>query len=196
MLRTAQRLPVDEKRDRVLGLGNTVVRLARRDTGRSARNNACWDGLVLQDPAANVDVVRRKVVARKSLSLKRKEVEIEVCSNLISESFPAHARNVSSWLFGWLIHALKKLNSPSVAARALASLYTGSKLKVTSRMKSTSDPKTINSSSSEIISPLMMLYEAHDIILPCRLDELDVVCQLLCRRFRHQDVDPAFECIK
>ncbi len=46
----------------------------------------------------------------------------------MSESFPAQARNVSSWLLGWLIHALKKLNSPKEGARALASLYTGSKL--------------------------------------------------------------------
>lgn len=46
----------------------------------------------------------------------------------MSESLPAHARKVSSWLLGWLIHALKKLHSPRVCARAFASLYTGSKL--------------------------------------------------------------------
>ena len=65
-------------------------------------------------------MVRRKVVARKGIRLKHREVED--CTDLISESFPAHARNVSSWLFGWLIHALKKLNSPREAARAFASL--------------------------------------------------------------------------
>ena len=54
-------------------------------------------------------------------------------TDLISESLPAHARNVSNWLFGWLIQALKKLNSPNDAARALASLYTGSNL-TTSRV--------------------------------------------------------------
>ena len=41
---------------------------------------------------------------------------------LMSESLPAQARKVSSWLFGWLIQALKKLNSPRLAAFALASL--------------------------------------------------------------------------
>ena len=41
---------------------------------------------------------------------------------LMSESLPAQARKVSSWLFGWLIQALKKLNSPRVFARAFASL--------------------------------------------------------------------------
>jgi hypothetical protein len=41
---------------------------------------------------------------------------------LMSESLPAHARNVSNWLFGWLIQALKKLNSPSALARTRASL--------------------------------------------------------------------------
>ncbi len=40
----------------------------------------------------------------------------------MSESLPAHARKVSNWLFGWLIQALKKLNSPKDAARAFASL--------------------------------------------------------------------------
>lgn len=46
----------------------------------------------------------------------------EITTHLMSLSFPAQALNVSSWLFGWLIQALKKLNSPSVAARAFASL--------------------------------------------------------------------------
>jgi hypothetical protein len=46
----------------------------------------------------------------------------------MSESLPAHALKVVNWLFGWDIHALKKFISPSAAARARASLYTGSKL--------------------------------------------------------------------
>lgn len=54
--------------------------------------------------------------------------EIVHIAYLISESLPAQARNVSNWLLGWDIHALKKLNSPRLAARAFASLYTGSYL--------------------------------------------------------------------
>lgn len=41
-------------------------------------------------------------------------VQDNVIMHLMSESFPAHARNVSSCNLGWLIHELKKLNSPRV----------------------------------------------------------------------------------
>jgi hypothetical protein len=75
-------------------------------------------------------VVGRQVVAREGNVSKVSIIQAQA-TYLISESLPAHARKVSSWLFGWLIHALKKLHSPRDCARAFASLYTGSNLQCT-----------------------------------------------------------------
>ena len=68
MFRTAQRLPVDEKRDRVLGLRDAVVGCGGRDAGGGARGDARGDREVLQDPAADVDVVGGEVVAGGGLA--------------------------------------------------------------------------------------------------------------------------------
>lgn len=56
-------LPVDEERDGVLCLWHTVVRLACSDACCRARDNTSGDGNVLQDPAADIDVMRREVIA-------------------------------------------------------------------------------------------------------------------------------------
>ena len=58
VLGAADRLPVDEERDRVLRLGNTVVWLARCDACCSTCDDARGDRLVLKNPAADIDVVR------------------------------------------------------------------------------------------------------------------------------------------
>ena len=63
MLGTSQRLPVDEECDRVLCLGHAVERLARRDTSRSAGRDACGYCAPLHEPAVDVDMVRREVIA-------------------------------------------------------------------------------------------------------------------------------------
>lgn len=73
-------------------------------------------------------MVGRQVVAKKAICKFTVQPRFALETYLMSESLPAHARKVSSWLLGWLIHALKKLHSPRVCARAFASLYTGSKL--------------------------------------------------------------------
>ena len=62
MFRTANRLPIDQKRDRVLRLGNTVVRLASGDPGGRARYDARGIRLVGEHPAAYIDVVAGEVV--------------------------------------------------------------------------------------------------------------------------------------
>ena len=51
-------MPVDEKRDGVFGLRNTVVRLARGYTRGGASHDAGGNGLVLQDPTTNIDMMR------------------------------------------------------------------------------------------------------------------------------------------
>jgi len=51
-------LLVDKQSDSILCLRYTIVRLARRNTCCSAHDDACRDGLILKDPAADVDVVR------------------------------------------------------------------------------------------------------------------------------------------
>lgn len=63
MRRALHGLPVDEQRDRVLGLRDAVVGCGGCDAGGGARGDACGDGEVLQDPAADVDVVGGEVVA-------------------------------------------------------------------------------------------------------------------------------------
>jgi hypothetical protein len=56
-------LPVDKQGDGVLGLGNTVVRLASRNTGGGTGDDTSREHAILDDPTADVDVVRGKVVA-------------------------------------------------------------------------------------------------------------------------------------
>ena len=63
-----QRLPVHQEGDGVLGLRDAVVWLAGRDTGACARDDTGRHGPVLHDPAVDVDVVRREVVAARVLS--------------------------------------------------------------------------------------------------------------------------------
>ena len=58
VLAALERLPVDEERDRVLGLRDAVVGCGGRDAGGGARGDARGDGEVLQDPAADVNVMR------------------------------------------------------------------------------------------------------------------------------------------
>ena len=58
MPRAREGLPVNKKRDGILGLGNTVVRFSRRDARSSTSHNSSWNRLSLEDPTAYVDVVR------------------------------------------------------------------------------------------------------------------------------------------
>jgi hypothetical protein len=62
MLGALDRLPVDEQSDRVFGLRDTIVRLAGGNASRGTGNDAGWDCDVLKDPAANIDVMGRKIV--------------------------------------------------------------------------------------------------------------------------------------
>ena len=57
MLRALDGVEVDHEGDRVLSLGNAVVRLAGRDSGGSAGYHTGGDGNILQDPAADIDVM-------------------------------------------------------------------------------------------------------------------------------------------
>lgn len=52
-------LPIDQERDRVLSLRNTIVRLARRYTCGSAGDDTGWDGLSIEDPTANINMMGR-----------------------------------------------------------------------------------------------------------------------------------------
>ena len=103
----------------------------------------------------------------------------------MSESFPAHARKVSSWLLGWLIHALKKLHSPRACARTFASPYTGSKLRPgrSAYMRMLKDGRRV---------PLVVLDETDDLVLRSQLDKFQVVVKELHGGLRHQDVHAAF----
>jgi hypothetical protein len=56
--RTREGLPIDEKRDGVFGLGNTIVRLSRGDAGCSAGHDTSRDRLSLEEPTTDIDVVR------------------------------------------------------------------------------------------------------------------------------------------
>lgn len=51
------RLPVHKECDGIFRLRNTIVRFACGDAGRGACHNAGRDSDVLQDPAANINVV-------------------------------------------------------------------------------------------------------------------------------------------
>lgn len=62
VFRTLDRLPVYEKSDGILGFRYTVVRVTRSDTRCGTRNHSGWHGKVLEDPTADVDVMRREVV--------------------------------------------------------------------------------------------------------------------------------------
>lgn len=63
MLGALDRLPVNHKSYGIFGLWNTVVRLAGSDSGGRASDDAGRDRDILKDPAADVDVVRREVIA-------------------------------------------------------------------------------------------------------------------------------------
>ena len=63
MLRARERLPVNQEGNRVLRLWNAVERLAGRNTGGSAGRDARGDGAALHEPAVDVDMVRREVIA-------------------------------------------------------------------------------------------------------------------------------------
>lgn len=56
--RTREGLPVDKKRDGILGLGDTIVGLSRSDAGGSAGNNSSRNCPSLEEPTAYIDVVR------------------------------------------------------------------------------------------------------------------------------------------
>ena len=55
---TGDRLPIDEERYSVFCLWYTVVGFPCRYPCRSARNNASWHGLALQDPTTDINVMR------------------------------------------------------------------------------------------------------------------------------------------
>jgi hypothetical protein len=103
----------------------------------------------------------------------------------MSESLPAQARKVVSWFLGCDIHALKKFISPSWAARARASLYTGSNLDshVSSRLDGCEGGGR----------PLMVLNKADHVIRLGELDELVVVLQRLHGRLGEEDVHLAHD---
>lgn len=63
VLGTLDRLPIYEESDGVLGVVDTVVRLSCRDSGGCARYDPCGDGFILQDPAADINVMGGEVVA-------------------------------------------------------------------------------------------------------------------------------------
>lgn len=58
MFQTLHRLPVDEKRDGVFGPRNAVVRFAGSYARCSTGHNAGRNGLVLQDPTTDINMVR------------------------------------------------------------------------------------------------------------------------------------------
>jgi len=57
-------LPIDQKSDGVFRLRNTIIRFACGDTGGCTGDYANWNRDVLENPAANINVVRREVVAK------------------------------------------------------------------------------------------------------------------------------------
>jgi len=62
VFRTLDRLPVYKKGDGILSFRYAVVRVTRCDTRCGTRDHSGWHSKVLEDPAADVDVMRRKVV--------------------------------------------------------------------------------------------------------------------------------------
>ena len=68
VLLAGDRLPVDEQRYSIFCLWHAVVGFTCSYTSGSTRNDASRYGLVLQDPTANIDVMRRKIVAGKGTS--------------------------------------------------------------------------------------------------------------------------------
>ena len=58
VFRAFDRLPVHEQCDRIFGVVHAVVRLACRYPRGSTRNYSSGDSFVLQDPTADIDVVR------------------------------------------------------------------------------------------------------------------------------------------
>lgn len=55
--RAPDRLPVDEERDGVFRLRDTVVWLPRSDAGRCTGNNSRGYGFVLENPAADINMM-------------------------------------------------------------------------------------------------------------------------------------------
>lgn len=66
VMRTRKRLPIHKERDRIFSVFDAVVRLAGGDARRRTRYNTRRHGLALQDPAADVDVMRREIIAGKN----------------------------------------------------------------------------------------------------------------------------------
>ena len=100
----------------------------------------------------------------------------------MSESFPAHARKVSSCDFGCDIHAEKKLNSPSASERAFASLYAGSNLLGAS----------VSRLPIGIQSPLVMLNENNHFVLFGFLDQVLMMRQKLGCRLGDKNMKSVF----
>ena len=55
--RAREGLPVNKKRDRILGLGNAVIRFSCCDARSGTGHDSSWNRLSLEDPAGYVDVV-------------------------------------------------------------------------------------------------------------------------------------------
>lgn len=94
MLGARERLPIDQKSDSILSLWYAIVWLAGRNPSRRTSHNTSWDSLALHDPAVDIYVVRRQIVT--GLSSATSFPTGTKALYLMSESFPAHARNVSS----------------------------------------------------------------------------------------------------
>lgn len=63
MLCAAEGLPVDKERDCVLGLWHTIVRLAGCNTRSRTGDDAGGNGLVVENPAAYINMMRREIIA-------------------------------------------------------------------------------------------------------------------------------------
>ena len=55
-------LPVDQQRNCVLGLRDTVVGFASSNTGSSRSDDTSWVRQILKEPRTNVDVVTRQII--------------------------------------------------------------------------------------------------------------------------------------
>ena len=58
-----ERLEVDQERDRVLSFGDTIVWFAGGNPGGSAGYHTSGDRDILEDPAADINMMRREVIA-------------------------------------------------------------------------------------------------------------------------------------
>jgi hypothetical protein len=64
-------LPVNQESNGVLGLRDAVIRLASGNTCRRACNDASRIHLILDEPAADVNVVRVEVIAITIYQIKK-----------------------------------------------------------------------------------------------------------------------------